>query len=151
VDGSPAAPIPDLKFFAYGVQGFGCVVSSGDADGDGFDEIITAPGPSWHYGSHVRGWNYDNDAITPLPGLNFSPWPFPQARYGARIFAGCDLDGLGGDEIVVGAGPDPDITSQVKVFHYEAGAVFQVFTLEAFPSDWTYGVNVAAGRFSETY
>ena len=148
VDGGPAAAMPDVSYFAYASQHWGVVVTCGDLDGDGIDEIVTAPGPSSLFGAHVRGWDYDGAAVAPLPGCNFLAWPVTTRLYGGRVHAGADLDGDGRDELVVGAGPDPGVgLPPVQVYDYDDGQVSLFFTLEAFPSGWTHGVNVAAGLF----
>ena len=92
VDGGPATAIPAVSFIAYGTRKFGVRVAYGQLDGDVFDEIVTAPGPSSFFGSHIRGWNYDNDSISALPGCSFFAWPSAEARYGAQVYAGGDLD-----------------------------------------------------------
>ena len=148
VDGGPATAIQEVSFLAYGTRKYGAVISSGDVDGDGFDEIITAPGPSAMFASHIGGWNYDGLAVSPLPGYSFFAWHSSRARYGARVFAGADLNEDGRDELMVGAGPDPTAGSEIKAFRYNGTVVSVWFTLEAFPSSsWMYGVNVASGRF----
>ena len=147
VDDGPAGAINAVSFLAYGTRKYGCVVSCGDADGDGIDEIITAPGPAQMFASHIGGWNFDGMAVSPLPGYSFFAWPSSDVRYGGRVFAGADLDRDGTDELVVGAGPDPSVGSPVKVFRYEGFGLIELFSLQAFPSTWTHGVNVAAGQF----
>jgi hypothetical protein len=148
VDGGQAQAMP-VSYFAYGLQRYGVVVGSGDVDGDGFDEIITAPGPGADFFAHVRGWNYDNASISPLPGCSFVAWQPTQAGHGARIFAGPDMNDDDTCEMVIGVGPDPaaSVGPQVKVFDYDGYAVREMFSLMAFPTTWTHGVNVAAGRF----
>src|SRR3990170_1971886 len=59
VDGGAAAAIPAVSFMAYGTNRWGVVVACGDLDGDGIDEILTAPGPSAQFGADVLGWNFD--------------------------------------------------------------------------------------------
>ena len=147
VDDGPAAAISDVSFFAFGAGRYGVVVTCGDADGDDMDEIVTARGPSSNLGAYIRGWNFDGVSISALPGFRFYAWDPSEARYGARIFAGADLDADGRDELVVGAGPDPSVSSPVKVYRYDGTSVSLWFSLQAFPSGWTHGVNVAAGRF----
>jgi agmatine/peptidylarginine deiminase len=144
VDGGPAAPLSSVSFFAYGTSKKGVRVSAGNVDGDGFDEIVTAPGPSFHFAPHIRGWNYDDAAVTPLPNGGFMAWPGTEARYGAKVIAGADLDGGGRHDIVVGGGPDPVFGTSVKVFQYTAAGVTAWLSLRAFPADWTHGVNVSA-------
>ncbi len=147
VDGGAAAAMPSVSFMAYGSRHYGAVVSCGDVDGDGMDEIVTAPGPSPAFAAHLRGWNHDGSALTPLAGCNFLAWLPDDARYGARIFAGADLDGDGRAEILAGCGPDPGRDSMIRVFGYDAGSVTIDYSLSAFPPYVTHGVNVAGGNF----
>ncbi len=149
VDGGTAAPISGISYFAYETPRYGVTVSCGDVDGDGIDEILTAPGPSPAFGAHIKGWNYDGDEIAELPGYSFFAWPGDVARYGARIYADANLDGIGGDELVVGGGPDPAMGSPVQVYTYDPDAelVSIWFSFDAFPSGWTHGATVAAGWF----
>lgn len=109
--------------------------------------LVTAPGPSGLFSANVQGWDYDNASITAVPGCNFFAWPSTEARFGARVYGGADLDGDGRNELVVGAGPDPSVGSPVKVFKYNGAAVTEWFSLQAFASSYTHGTNVAAGRF----
>ena len=146
IDGGPATAIPAVNFLAYGTKRNGLRVSCGDLDGDGAEEIVTAPGPSWHFGAHIRGWNYDGTSITELPGCSFFAWSSEQARYGARVYAGTDLDAAGRDDLIVGAGQDPNVASLIKVYRYSGGDVHIWFSLQAFPTAWRQGVNVAGGR-----
>ncbi len=147
VDGGSAAAIPAVSYFAYGTLKYGVRVACGDIDGDGIDEIITAPGPSSVFGPHIRGWNYDDTAVTPLPGCSFFALPPAQYSHGAQLFAGADLDGDGRSELVIGAGPDQGADSMVAVYRYNGAGVAQWFTLQAMPAGWTDGATVAAGRF----
>jgi len=141
------SPMAGVSFFAYGTLRWGVVVTAGDVDGDGIDEIITAPGPSAAFGAHVRGWNHDGTEIAPIPGFSFFAWPPGQYRYGARISAGTDLTGNGRTELVAGPGPDPTAGSPVSVFSLDGTTVTRLFSLQAFPAGWTHGVTVSAGRF----
>jgi predicted GH43/DUF377 family glycosyl hydrolase len=147
VDGGTAAAIPGISFFAYGTLKYGVDVAAGDLDGDGLAEIITAPGPSGLFGAHIRGWNVDG-SVSPMPGFSFFAWPADQSTYGARIFAGSDLDGDGRDDLVTGAGPDPQAGTPVSVYRYLDGTASLWFSLEAFPAGTTMGASVAGGRLS---
>jgi len=146
IDGNGAAAIREASFMAYGTRKFGVNVGSGDGDGDGYAEIFTAPGPSHFFSAHIRGWNYDNASISPLPGCSFLAWPDTQVRYGARIFSGADLDGNGRDELIVGCGPDPSAPPQVNVYDYHGSEATLGFSFQAYGSSYTHGVNVAAGQ-----
>ena len=139
-------PMPGLSFLAYGTNKYGVNVATGDLDGDGRDEIITGAGPGVVFGPHVRGWNYDGDEITSLPGFSFFAWGTDPLHFGVNVWAGTDLNSDGRDEVVAGRGPDPDANTEVKVFTYDGSAVSLWFSLEAYPG-LTHGTNVAAGAF----
>jgi len=146
VDGGEAGPINRVSFFAYGTHRKGAVVTCGDPDGDGVDEILTAPGPSPASSPHVRGWNFDGESVTPLSGFSFFAWSGNGTGYGARIFCGADLDGDGRDDLVAGTGPDPEPAAgdDVKIFRYDAGQVLEWLSFRASGPAWTHGVNVTA-------
>ncbi len=144
VDGGAATPIPGVSWFAYGTLKYGVHVAAGDLDGDGLAEIVTAPGPSSLFGAHVRGWNVDG-TVSPMPGFSFFAWPASQSTYGARIFAGADLNDDGRDDLVAGAGPDPAAGTPVQVYRYLGGTAELWFSLEAFPAGTTSGTSVAGG------
>jgi parallel beta-helix repeat protein len=141
VDGGTAAAIPAVSFFAYNTPRYGVNVTCCDVDGDGMDELVTAPGPSSWFGAHIRGWNFDGVALEALDGFSFFAWDPSEASYGARVGSGSDLDGDGRDEFVVCPGPDFEMDSTVKVYSYSEGALSLLFSLQAFPEDWTHGAN----------
>ena len=146
VDGGPPVPMPGVSFMAYGTFHYGVNVTCGDLDGDGIDEIVTAPGPSSFFSSHIRGWNVDGGTASPMPLVNFFAWPLGKAWYGARIYAGADLNGDGLDELAVGGGPDPLAGCPVKVFNFVTESPRPMFSLEAY-SGLTMGTTVAGGMF----
>jgi len=147
VDGATATPISQVSYFAYGTLKYGVNVSCGDVDGDGIEEIVTGAGPGAIFGPHVRGWNYDDESVTPLPGFSFFAWDTEPLSFGVNVFAGADLNGDGRDDLVVGRGPDPIADTEVKVFTYDGATVNEQFSLQAFPDGWTHGTNVSAGLF----
>ncbi|MBP6944791.1 FG-GAP repeat protein [Patescibacteria group bacterium] len=98
----------------------GASVAIGDVDGDGLNEIVTAPGPGG--GPHIRIFRTDGQ----LWGGGFFAFE-PSDTTGARVAVG-DVDGDGQDEIVVGSGPGAIPRIQV----YTRGRVLRSsFTLGA--------------------
>ena len=85
VDGGTASPIPGISFFAYDTSEYGLEVGAGDLDGDGIDEILTAPGPGPGFAARVRGWNYDGVALTAMGGIDFLAYPADEVVYGAKV------------------------------------------------------------------
>jgi len=115
--------------------------------GISYNEIVTAPGPSGLFAAHIRGWNFDGVSLSQLAGYSFFAWPSSETRYGARVFAGADLDDNGRDELVAGAGPDPAAGSSLRIFRYDGSQVTGWLSIQAFPDGWTRGATVAAGKF----
>ncbi len=124
----PGVPV----FFAYGppVSG-GALPAFGDLDGDGRDELLTAPGALAANGSHIRGWRLGPDGVEPMAQVNFLAYQ-PGLGYGARLACG-DLDGDGRDELVTAPGPGAGYGAHLRVWRLSAdgGGVEQVAQLLA--------------------
>ena len=59
VDGGAASALPGVSFFAYPGALYGVSLGCGDIDNDGFDEILTMPGPDPDQPARLRSWNVD--------------------------------------------------------------------------------------------
>jgi len=80
VDGGAATSISGVSYFAYSGTLYGARVATLDVDDDGYDEILTMPGPQSAIRSHVRGWNHDGSgSTTMIPHLDYEA--YRDARY----------------------------------------------------------------------
>ncbi|MFN7972846.1 MAG: PKD domain-containing protein [Acidobacteriota bacterium] len=146
---STGTSIGKVNFYAYGTLRYGAHASGGDLDIDGHDEIFTAPGPGPVFGPHVRGWNYDGVALSPLSKVSF--FAYSTLRYGARV-AGGSLNLESTAEVVTGAGAGVVFAPHVRTWNYGgppffplrivAGASFFAF------GTGQYGASVATGNTS---
>jgi len=68
---------------------------AGDIDGDGFSEILTAPGPGIIFGPHIRGFDADGGKAKAKGKVTF--FACGAGRYGASVAASdVESDGIGG-------------------------------------------------------
>lgn len=133
--------IPRISFFAYGTVGYGASPAGGDVDGDGADEILTAPGPGLPFGPHVRGFEDTGSGTRPVPGLAY--YAYGTLRYGASIASG-DLRGDVREDLVTAPGPGPTFAPTVRAWRYDGTISAHPGTaFDAFP-DPRFGATVAA-------
>ncbi len=124
------------EFTAHAYK-YGVNVAAGDIDGDGIDEIITAPGYGYYNPAEIRVFDKDGNE---LAGMGITAYPY---KYGAYI-ASADFDGDGRYEVVTGAGAGYANPAEVKVFVND-GAGFTDSGIDFLAYGTTYGVRVAAG------
>jgi hypothetical protein len=120
--------------------GYGVNVAAGDIDRDGYDEIITAPGPGAENPAEIRVFDRNGNELT---DLRFTAY---QYGYGANVASG-DFNGDGKYEVIVGTGAGPDNPAYVKVYVYnEVQQVMEDSGINLLAYDnKLYGVKVAAG------
>ncbi|HEY1188229.1 MAG TPA: FG-GAP-like repeat-containing protein, partial [Gemmata sp.] len=125
------------SFYAYG-DGFagGVYVASGDVDGDGWADVITAAGAG--AGPHVKVFS-GRTAETIASFYAFAP-----SFAGGATVAAADFTGDGKAELVVGAGPGAG--PHVKVFDLSTGGPIAgpLGSFYAFDPSVTAGVEVGA-------
>lgn len=127
-------------FLAYGSSFTGGVrVAAGDLDGDGKDELITAPGPGG--GPHVRVWELVNGTFVEKYG--FMAYA-PSFSGGVFVTTG-DLNNDGAAEVITG--PDSGGGPHIKVF---SGASV-VAEMMAYNSTFAGGVRVAVADVDDDF
>ena len=82
-DGATIAPMAGVDFLPYSGQTAGARIAAGDIDSDGFDEIVTGPGPAPGSGARVKGFNVDGGTATQLPTTNFTA--YATLGYGVNV------------------------------------------------------------------
>ena len=137
-DGSTLAPMAKLDFNAFSLPG-GVVVSVGDVDVDGGDEILTASGANPSNPARIAGFDYDG-GVAPLLGLAGTPLA---SYYGARVGVG-DVRANGVAEIMVSAGPDPGAGAVVSLHQYDGVGLTPWLAFDAFVGA-AYGANATGG------
>jgi hypothetical protein len=127
-----------IEFNAHAYMN-GVNVASGDVDGDGTDEIITAPGPGSENPAEIRIFDRNGGL---MQNLNITAFGH---NFGANV-ASADLDGDGYHEVITGAGAGSKVPADVRIFVYDPGQqnlADSGIDLTAYAT--SYGVNVAAG------
>jgi hypothetical protein len=133
----------DVYKFCAGVR-----VALGDVDGDGCDEVITAPGsglnPWVRIWDALVGW-----CITSTSGvfLRAQFLAYADGFEGGVYVAAGNVDGsTARDEIITGAGPGGGPHVRVFSLNPSTNAVSQLSGFYAYSSSYTGGVRVGAGE-----
>lgn len=107
-DGTPAG----IEFLANDYK-YGVNVAAGDIDNDGYDEIITAPGPGSANPAEIN--IFDRYGVK-TEGLSIMAYDY---KYGANVACG-DFNGDGYYEVVTGSGKGSGNPAYVKIFVYDS-------------------------------
>ena len=103
---------------AYSNLMYGVNVWAADVDGDGYDEVVTGPGPGPTYGSEMRFFDVDGTLAA------LKPWnltPYAGATFGVVPGSG-DFDNDGVDEATAGKGPSITMDAENRIYRRELGA-----------------------------
>ncbi|MFN7972184.1 MAG: Ig domain-containing protein [Acidobacteriota bacterium] len=134
-----------VNYYAYGTLKYGANVSEGDVENDGFDEIVTGAGPGAVFGPHVRGWNFDGNALTPISKISY--FAYGTLKYGVNVNGG-SVDADRFSEILTGAGPSPTFAPTIRGWNYDGSGITSINKINFNPfTTLQYGVNVASGDF----
>jgi len=138
--------MPGLDFVAYDADTRGVNVACGDVAGDGYDEIITGPGPALHCYSDVRIFDVDGSAMV-LAGPTFRAFPLP--HFGVQV-AAADVNNDCFDEVIVAPGPSPNYPGAVRWFSLATGRAEFRGQIDAFAgtADNAWGANLAVGMLT---
>lgn len=133
---------------------YGGNVTAGDLDGDGLDEIITAPGagPNWPNNAKINIWKVLPGNVMDWHSNLNGPAYASTVYYGARLATG-DIDGDEIDELIVAPGNGPYHEPHIKIYKFNNSTNSLVFLCHIKPweeSSWwynTYGANICTGDF----
>lgn len=128
---------PISTFFGYNEDFHGGIdVATGDMDGDGIDDVITAAGPGG--GPHIRLFKTNGKEIR-------SFFAYDESFHGGVSVTTADLDGDGKVEIITA--PKGSHAPQVKVFTRRGKLLYE---FDAYSSSFTGGVDVTAQAATAT-
>ncbi len=143
-DGASLSAISKVSFFAYATLEYGANAAAADVDGNGFAEILTAPGPGPSFAPHVRGFDFDGSAVAAIPGCSF--FAFAGIVRGAWISGG-DVDGDAFGEIVATPGPGASASYPARFlgFKFTGSTIATLPGFDATPLSSRYGGRAAIG------
>ncbi len=147
LEGDSIKPVPGLDFVAYGnAETRGVNVASGDVDGDGYDEIVTGPGPALNCNSDVRVFNVDGSAVVNA-GQSFRAYPLP--HFGVKV-AVADVNNDCFEEVITAPGPSPNYPGAIRWFSLAGIRAECLGQIDAFAgtADDGFGANLAVGRLN---
>ncbi|QGJ70079.1 Hypothetical protein PBC10988_17680 [Planctomycetales bacterium 10988] len=126
-----------LNFMPYGSLDIGVRVATGDVNGDGVMDIVTAAGPTG--GPHIQVFDSRTGELLTTGPNNFYAYD-PSLLMGVFVAVG-DVNNDGYDDIITGA--DTTGEPHVRVFSGRTGEVITEFY--AYLIDFKGGVRVAVG------
>jgi len=121
--GGDIVPISSLEFLAYGAPHGGVNIAAGNINGtfssDGNDEILTGPGPAEPYGTHLRGFDYENSVISPLQSVSEYIFPLDN-NYGLNVATG-HFDSFDYEFIFCTRGLSEQKDCEMKMYYLDSG------------------------------
>ncbi|MFN7971149.1 MAG: FG-GAP-like repeat-containing protein [Acidobacteriota bacterium] len=134
-----------VDFLAYAAGSMGTRVTAGDLDREGFDQMLTGPGPGGPYGPHVRAFRRTGSALGKV-----SFYAYSTLRYGVNPATG-DVDDDRYAEILTGAGPGGPFGPHVRGWDFDGIVIAPIQRISFFAyGTLRYGANVGAGLLDGT-
>ncbi len=87
-DGGPLTAVSGVSFFAYTGSLYGVRTALLDLDDDGYDELLTVPGPDPNWPGQVKAWNIDGGAATAIGGIDFDAYADKGFMHGGSVAGG---------------------------------------------------------------
>ncbi len=140
--GSGVSSLSGVNFFAYSTLKWGVNLTAGDIDGDGFDEIVTGPGPGAVFGPHVRGWNVDGGTAEVIHNMGFMA--YGTWKYGVNVCC-ADVNGDGVDEMITSPGPSSQFGAHIRGWRWDGQETTAMPNFSFFawdPAEARYGARV---------
>jgi hypothetical protein len=135
------------SFYAYDSRFNGGVsVATGDVNGDGILDIITGAGAGG--GPHVKAFALKFNGGQAAPQVIASFFAYDANFPGGVSVASGNIDGLGPDEIITGAGAGggPHVKAFALKFKFGQAAPQEIASFFAYDANFPGGVSVASGN-----
>ncbi len=87
-DGGPLTSVGGVSFFAYTGSLYGVRTALLDLDGDGYDELLTVPGPDPDWPAQVKAWNIDGGSATAISSIDFDGYADGALMHGGSVAGG---------------------------------------------------------------
>jgi len=87
-DGGTLTAVGGISFFAYPGSLYGVQVATLDLDDDGYDELLTVPGPDPDWPAQVKAWNVDGGTATAIDTIDFDAYADGAFLHGGTVAGG---------------------------------------------------------------
>ncbi|MFN7973114.1 MAG: tRNA (cytidine(34)-2'-O)-methyltransferase [Acidobacteriota bacterium] len=139
--GSAVQAMSKVSFFGYGTLKFGVDAGGGDVDQDGFGEILWDRARARRSGRTMRGFDYDEGAVTAIRRSTSTPGRRPDT---GALVAGGDVDADARNLSWSRRVPDRGLGPDVRGYRFAGSVSLLGIDFAAYPSG-QFGARVGAG------